>query len=232
MSNDTILRSLPILEPLVNEWSTCQRCPLGVSAKHHVLFEIVVPAQPPLAELPPNTTATTSAPTTPVYGVHADLKPPFMFIGEGPGVGENVLGRPFVGPAGQLLRECIAATGNTAPYTLTNLLACRPWALRPSHPANRAPDHNEIEACAPRLTELVRLLQPRIIIVTGKVPLDYAPNIAQRSGHTFRLRAVRHPSWVVRQLDKDAATQQYIEDLREAMAPGPMPPAALPKGSQ
>jgi len=213
---DTSICSLPILEPLVQEWSTCQRCPLGASAKHHVLFEIVVPPDP-----------ATNA--TPFY---ANLRPPFMFIGEGPGVGENVLGRPFVGPAGQLLRECIAATGNTSPYTLTNLLACRPWALRPSHPANRAPDHNEIEACAPRLTELVRLLQPKIIIVTGKVPLDYAPHIAKLSGHTFRLRAVRHPSWVVRQLDLEAAKAQYVEDLREAMAPGPMPPAALPKGSQ
>ena len=66
-----------------------------------------------------------------------------MFIGEGPGFEEDQQGRPFVGPAGQLLTKMIQAINlNREEVYITNVVKCRP-------PENRAPLEDEVEACDP-----------------------------------------------------------------------------------
>lgn len=85
-----------------------------------------------------------------------------MFIGEGPGFWEDEQGRPFVGPAGQLLNELLQSIGlQREDVFITNVVKCRP-------PGNREPLPDEIEACAGFLDRQIGLIQPRLIVTLGR----------------------------------------------------------------
>jgi len=85
-----------------------------------------------------------------------------MFIGEGPGFHENQQGRPFVGPAGQLLEELLASLKlKREQVFIGNVVKCRP-------PGNRDPLPEEIEACKPYLDRQIALLRPRVIVTLGR----------------------------------------------------------------
>ena len=89
--------------------------------------------------------------------LHADL----MLIGEGPGEQEDRTGRPFVGPAGQLLDRMLAAIGLTREHVyICNIVKCRP-------PHNRVPEAEEAAACIGFLRQQTALVQPRIILLLG-----------------------------------------------------------------
>lgn len=85
-----------------------------------------------------------------------------VFIGEAPGWHENQQGRPFVGPAGQLLTELLASIGlSRADVYIANVIKCRP-------PNNRDPLPVEIEACAPFLDRQLEIIRPRMIVTLGR----------------------------------------------------------------
>ena len=85
-----------------------------------------------------------------------------MFIGEGPGEREDGSGRPFVGPAGQLLNQLLLRAGLRRPdIFITNIVKCRP-------PGNRAPTPDEALACRPYLEAQIALLNPTIICLLGR----------------------------------------------------------------
>lgn len=89
-------------------------------------------------------------------------KAEILFIGEGPGQVEDETGRPFVGPAGQLLDRMLAAIGlNREEVYIANIVKCRP-------PGNRVPTDEEAEACIPYLREQFRLIRPKIIVCLGR----------------------------------------------------------------
>ena len=70
---------------------------------------------------------------------HADI----MLVGEGPGREEDLQGRPFVGPAGQLLNQMLASIGlSRQDVYIANIVKCRP-------PGNRNPEDDEAAACLP-----------------------------------------------------------------------------------
>ena len=84
-----------------------------------------------------------------------------MLIGEGPGEQEDLSGRPFVGPAGQLLDKMLNTIGlKREDVFICNVVKCRP-------PRNRTPERDEAEACLPYLRAQVALVRPRIIILLG-----------------------------------------------------------------
>lgn len=88
---------------------------------------------------------------------HAKL----MFIGEGPGREEDLQGRPFVGPAGQLLDKMIAAIDmRREDVYICNVVKCRP-------PGNRVPEENEALSCLPYLRAQFVLVQPKVIVCLG-----------------------------------------------------------------
>ena len=90
------------------------------------------------------------------------LKSGIMFIGEGPGFHEDRQGRPFVGPAGKLLEELLAAVGlHRNQVFVTNVVKCRP-------PGNRDPQPDEIAACADYLERQIAAIDPRIIVTLGR----------------------------------------------------------------
>jgi len=123
---------------------------------------------------------------------------PIMFIGEGPGKQEDLAGVPFVGPAGQLLREAIRKAGSSLlDYFLTNLVACRPCDFRDG--PNRPPFPQEVSACEPRLRALVGVLNPRAIIVVGYQTSELLPEGIRREGWARGgLYVIEHPASILR----------------------------------
>ncbi|KPJ64182.1 hypothetical protein AMK68_02145 [candidate division KD3-62 bacterium DG_56] len=88
-----------------------------------------------------------------------------IFVGEAPGGAEDRLGRPFVGPAGQLLNELLTTIGlRRAEVYITNVVKCRP-------PGNRDPLLAEIEACQDYLLAQVATIMPRVICPLGRFAL-------------------------------------------------------------
>jgi uracil-DNA glycosylase len=89
-----------------------------------------------------------------------------VFVGEAPGVDEDLLGVPFVGRAGVMLGKMIAAIGFVRDDVyICNLLKCRP-------PQNRAPTDEEVSACIPYLYAQIIAIRPDAIISLG----TYATN--------------------------------------------------------
>ena len=84
-----------------------------------------------------------------------------MIVGEGPGAEEDREGRPFVGPAGQLLTKMLQAIQlDRQEVFITNRVKCRP-------PGNRKPEPEELSACFPYLKEQIRLINPLILVALG-----------------------------------------------------------------
>ncbi|MDR0656934.1 MAG: uracil-DNA glycosylase [Treponema sp.] len=90
--------------------------------------------------------------------------PLVLVLGEGPGAEEDATGRPFVGPAGQLLDRMLASIclSRGKNCFIANTVKCRP-------PGNRDPEFQEIRACAPFLARQIEALKPRLILAVGKV---------------------------------------------------------------
>ncbi len=85
-----------------------------------------------------------------------------MFIGEAPGWHENQQGKPFVGPAGQLLDELLKSISlNRQTVYIANVIKCQP-------PDNRDPLPEEISACADYLTRQIAIIKPKIIVTLGR----------------------------------------------------------------
>lgn len=85
-----------------------------------------------------------------------------MFVGEAPGEQEDKKGRPFVGPAGQILNEALKRIGiNREDLYITNVVKCRT-------PFNRIPRFNEIAACFHYLADEIQTIRPRRIIALGR----------------------------------------------------------------
>lgn len=85
-----------------------------------------------------------------------------LFVGEGPGQQEDRLGRPFVGPAGQLLNEMLGRAGLTREDVfITNVVKHRP-------PGNRDPMPDEIEACHAYLERQIAEIKPKLIVTLGR----------------------------------------------------------------
>lgn len=90
-----------------------------------------------------------------------------VLCGEGPGADEDLLGRPFVGRAGQLLDKILEACGfeRFQHVYILNVVKCRP-------PGNRIPTEEEMNACRPNLSAQLRILQPKILVLLGAAALQ------------------------------------------------------------
>ncbi len=89
-------------------------------------------------------------------------KAKLMFVGEAPGMEEDLRGLPFVGRAGQLLTRIIEAIGlKRKDVYIANILKCRP-------PGNRNPLPTEILTCEEYLIRQIDLIKPKVICALGK----------------------------------------------------------------
>lgn len=127
-----------------------------------------------------------------------------VFVGEAPGESENVLGRPFVGPAGKLLDRIIADAlqpwNGGIRYALTNLVGCIP---RDEESGGKLaqPSDEDVKKCAPRLQEFVRLCDPRMIVAVGTLARDWLDT--KHRGHIAFHKAIpiidiKHPAAILR----------------------------------
>lgn len=136
-----------------------------------------------------------------------------LFIGEAPGDSEDILGHPFVGPAGKLLDDMINDAMEMRGISglrlgFTNLLACIPVK---DAKGRREPKKASIVACSPRLQEFMELARPRLIIKVGA--------IAQENLRDLHGVGIIHPSAIL-QMDaarKPVTIQMAIVALADAM---------------
>lgn len=93
-----------------------------------------------------------------------------LLVGEGPGAREDATGRPFVGPAGQLLDELLGSIGwARGDVFITNVVKCRP-------PGNRDPEPEEKSACAAYLDRQEAVLDVAVVVTLGRHSLQrYLP---------------------------------------------------------
>jgi uracil-DNA glycosylase len=145
--------------------------------------------------------------TNTVFGV-GDLQADWMVIGEAPGENEDLQGEPFVGQAGKLLDNMLAALGvsRRKGVYIANVLKCRP-------PGNRNPLPEEIAQCEPFLRRQVELLQPKIILAMGRFAvqtlLQSTEPVGRLRGRVHRYHGVPlvvtyHPAYLLRNLPDKA----------------------------
>jgi DNA polymerase len=142
-----------------------------------------------------------------VFGV-GDENADWMFIGEGPGADEDALGDPFVGQAGRLLDNMLAAIGlkRGEDVYIANVVKCRP-------PGNRNPEPDEAKKCEPYLRRQIELVKPKLIIALGRIA---AMNLLARDASIASLRGrvldyngtplivTYHPAYLLRSLTEKA----------------------------
>jgi len=137
-----------------------------------------------------------------------------MFVGEGPGEVEDQTGRPFVGPAGQLLTQILASVGlDRDEVYITNVVKCRP-------PGNRVPTRQEMESCWDWLAAQIALIRPLIIVPLGNAAtqrlLGRAEGIGQLRGRFYRWKGgvevfpMFHPSFLLRNPSKKKGSPKYL----------------------
>jgi DNA polymerase len=150
----------------------------------------------------------------------------WMFVGEAPGAEEDARGEPFVGAAGKLLDNMLAALGLSRENDvfIANVLKCRP-------PGNRAPAAAEVEACRPYLDRQIELVSPSVIVALGKsaactlLGVDAPVGSLRRRVHRYTGRPLvvtYHPAYLLRTpADKAKAWEDLLfalKTLREARA--------------
>jgi uracil-DNA glycosylase len=149
----------------------CTRCPLAYAGRHNIVF----------ADGAPN----------------AKL----MFVGEGPGADEDSTGLPFVGKAGQLLNNMIAAMGVTREQVyIANIVKCRP-------PQNRTPEPVEATTCSQFLLRQIDVVQPQVIVALGATAATYLLGVRQslaslrgrwHSCRGAKVAVTYHPAFLLR----------------------------------
>ncbi len=156
-----------------------------------------------------------------------------LFLGEAPGASEDVIGRPFVGPAGKLLDTIIARSlPDGVTHAFTNMICCIPRDEDGDKTA--MPDDDSVEACTSRLQQFVRLADPRLIVTVGAFAegwLDDKYKRCIRFHKPIPEVTITHPAAILRQnaAMRGFAIQRCIVNL--TMAVEEMLEARSPKRS-
>lgn len=118
-----------------------------------------------------------------------------LFVGEAPGPSEDVLGKPFVGPAGLLLDNMISwAVGDSGcdpAVAFTNVVACIPKEDVNSKFVE--PPLESKEACLPRLVEIIEISKAKEVIAVGEIAYKWL----KKNGHP-QCRKIPHPAAILR----------------------------------
>ena len=155
-----------------------------------------------------------------VLGV-GDRNADWLFVGEGPGAEEDARGEPFVGQAGKLLDNMLAAIGlkRGADVYIANAVKCRP-------PENRTPAPEEIAACSPYLVRQIELIRPKLIVALGRpaaqtlLQTDVRIGAARGRLHDYRgvpLVVSYHPAYLLRSPQDKARAWEDLCLMRRTM---------------
>jgi uracil-DNA glycosylase len=175
------------LDAIRQEIGDCTRCQLAFEGRHKIVF----------GDGDPN----------------AEL----LFVGEGPGADEDMQGVPFVGRAGQLLNNMIAAMGlDRQRVYIANIVKCRP-------PKNRVPEPAEANICTQFLFQQIGVVRPKLIVALGSTAATYllgskaALSVLRGKTHDCmgtKLIVTYHPAYLLRDPRQKAETWK---DLQLAM---------------
>ena len=152
-------------------------------------------------------------------------KAKLLIVGEAPGPQENIQGKPFVGPAGQLLDKILRA-GNFDPdrdvYITNSVFRMPPGEDGKSF---RKPNDQEIEYYRPFVFEIIRLVNPYVILLTGNVASQSILNktgITSLRGQWIQskgnwLMPIFHPSYLLRNQSRETGSPKSLmwNDIRE-----------------
>ena len=153
-----------------------------------------------------------------VFG-EGNPKSMIMLVGEGPGENEDLMGKPFVGKAGQLLDKMLKVIDLSRDENvyITNIVKCRP-------PKNRDPEEYEQDACIGYLFRQIEIINPKIIIALGriaakklidekfKVSLDHGKWIKKNN---IYFMGTYHPSALLRFANRKEDAFQDFLSIRE-----------------
>ena len=149
-----------------------------------------------------------------------------LLIGEAPGPQENIQGKPFVGPAGQLLDKILLAGGfhPEKDVYITNSVFRMPPGEEGK--AFRKPSDAEVDYYRPFVFEIIRLVDPFVILLTGNVACQ---SVLRKTGITSLrgqwthlgerwLMPIFHPSYLLRNPSREPGSPKALmwEDIREA----------------
>jgi DNA polymerase len=195
-----------------------------------------IPPKPTLARLREAASGCTACPlykrgTQTVFGegrVHA----PLLIVGEQPGDYEDRVGRPFVGPAGQLLDRALAEAGiDRAETYVTNAVKHFKWTPRGKRRIHSKPSAHEIAACLPWLQAELQLVAPDALVCLGATAaqalLGRDFRVTKQRGRFIKsdlaphVLATVHPSSLLRlppQADPESEFRRFVGDLRKVAA--------------
>ena len=176
------------LQAIRNLIGDCTRCPLAYAGRRNIVFG------------------------------DGDPNARLIFVGEGPGADEDASGIPFVGKAGQLLNNMIAAMGlHRSEVYIANIVKCRP-------PANRTPEPIEASTCSPFLLEQIDVIRPQVIVALGGTAATYLLGVKQslaslrgvwHSCRGAKVAVTYHPAYLLRDPSQKGETWK---DLQRVMA--------------
>ena len=151
-----------------------------------------------------------------------------LLLGEQPGDQEDLAGRPFVGPAGQLLDRALARAGldRTSVY-VTNTVKHFKFEPRGKRRIHARPDARQVSACAPWLASELRLVDPELVVCLGATAaqsqLGAAVKVTRDRGrlidHAGRQWLITvHPSYLLRLPEHVQAQEfeRFVGDLSRA----------------
>ncbi|MGY8526050.1 UdgX family uracil-DNA binding protein [Paracidovorax citrulli] len=152
-----------------------------------------------------------------------------MLVGEQPGDQEDLMGRAFVGPAGQVLEDAMKRAGVGADTVyLTNAVKHFKWVARGKRRLHKTPAQQEIEACAHWLDDEMTRMRPTVIVTLGATALGAVlhrkASLRDYMGEPVRvgdawLVATWHPSYALR-VDDAARREEIVAAIADAIARG------------
>jgi DNA polymerase len=152
-----------------------------------------------------------------------------VFVGEQPGDREDVEGRPFVGPAGQLLdRALVEAEIDRSQVYVTNVVKHFKWKPQGKRRIHQKPNWREIAACRPWLDAEVAVLKPRVLVCLGATAaqalLGRDFRVSRQRGEVVesplaeKAIATVHPSSILRGENRELEFEEFVRDLKKVAA--------------
>ncbi|YCI05483.1 UdgX family uracil-DNA binding protein [Ensifer sp. D2-11] len=155
-----------------------------------------------------------------------------VLVGEQPGDREDLAGRPFVGPAGRILDECLHEAGiDRSECYLTNAVKHFKFEQRGKRRLHSRPNAGEIQACAWWLGAELGELRPEIVVALGATALmsllGRSVGVTKNRGELltapggFSVLVTIHPSYLLRirgRSDPEAERARFVGDLAKVAA--------------
>jgi uracil-DNA glycosylase family protein len=153
-----------------------------------------------------------------------------MFVGEQPGDYEDLVGKPFVGPAGQIMNRALEEAGIARQEVyVTNAVKHFKWEPRGKRRIHQKPNAREIAACRPWLEAELRIVKPKLVVLLGATAAQTifgsSFRVTRERGKVLsskfapKIVATVHPSSLLRQPDEASREREYrnfVADLRVA----------------